>query len=137
MSMELIDLLSGIEEMSFLESYQHTTGREQQSLHITPNSILPYSGGYSEYTPVSSSIPCQWRVLYGAWRLAIPSPNLQAILAFPPKGQPYILRMDMPSLSLRLKENLLSIASTTYISAKGYSRDSRRATLQRNYDSLT
>ena len=137
MNTEPMQSLNGMEEMSFIESYRPTTGLRQQSLRITPNSMFRFSNGYTEYTPASSSIPCQWRVLYAAWRLAIPSPNLQAILAFPPKGEPYILRMDWPSLSLRQKDNLLSIASTTYISANKYSKDSRQATLQRNYDSST
>lgn len=133
MSSEAAQSLNGIEEMSFLESYRHTTGDEQQSWHITPNSIFPYSLGDTEYTPHSSSTPYQWHALYEAWKLAIPSPGLQEILVFPQKGQPYTLPMDWPSLTLRQKENLLSIASTTYISANKYSRASRKATLHRNY----
>lgn len=129
--------LSGIEEMSFIESYQHTIGDEPQCWHITPNSTLPYSLGGTGLNPLSSSTPYQWRELYAAWRLAIPSPNLQAILVFPPKEEPYILRMDWPSLTLRQKENFQSIVSTTYISAKRYSKDSYRATLLRNYGLLT
>lgn len=134
MSSELTSALSGIEEvMSFVESYKHTTGDEQQSWHITPNSMFPYSLGGTESDPRSSSTRYQWHALYEAWKLVIPSPGLQQILVFPQKGQPYILPMDWPSLTLRQKENSLSIVSTTYISANKYSKASRKATLHRNY----
>ena len=133
MSLEATAILNGIEEMSFIESYQHTTGDEPPCLHITPNSTSPSSLGGITSDPRLSLTRYQWHELYEAWKLAIPSPSLQRLLVFPPKGQPHTLRMDMPALSVRLKENLLSIASTTYISAKRYSKDSQRATLSRNY----
>jgi len=133
MSSEAVQSLNGIEEMSFLESYRHTTGDEPQSWHITPNSMFPYSLGGTALDPPSSSTRYQWHALYEAWRLAIPSPGFQRILVFPQKGEPYILPMDWPSLTLRQNENSLNIASTTYISANKYSLASRKATLHRNY----
>ena len=134
MSLEAAPSLSGIEEVqSFVESYQHTAGDEQQSWHITPNSMFPYSLGGTGLNPPSSSTRYQWRELYEAWKLAIPSRDWQRILVFPQKGEPYILQMDWPSLTVRQNENSLSIASTTYISANKSSKASQKATLHRNY----
>ena len=127
------NLLSGLEETTYLNTYLESTGDEPPCLHITPNSMYPFSRGSTELPQPSSSTRCQWRELYAAWKLAIPSHDWQRILVFPQKGEPYILPMDWPSLTLRQNENLLSIASTTYISANKYSKDSREATLLRNY----
>jgi len=133
MYMEATSQLDGYEEQTYLNSFLESIGDEPQCLPITHSSMYQLWAGSSPYTPPSSSTRYQWRELYAAWRLAIPSPNLQAILVFPPKDEPYILRMDWPSLTLRQKENFQSIVSTTYISAKRYSKDSYRATLLRNY----
>ena len=137
MSLEVNNLLNGFEETTYLNTYLESTGDEPPCLHITPNSILPSSLGGITSDPLLSLTHYQWRELYAAWRLAIPSHDWQRILVFPQKGEPYILPMDWPSLTLRQNENLLSIASTTYISANKYSKDSREATLLRNYASST
>jgi hypothetical protein len=60
--------------------------------------------GLRTHDQPSSSTRYQWRELYAAWRLAIPSPNLQQILVFPQKGQPFIQPMDSVNWIIRLKE---------------------------------
>jgi len=70
MSLEATESPSGIEEMSYLESWGLTTGQPPQSLLITHSSTYPFSLGSTGYGPRLSSTRYQWRELYAAWRLA-------------------------------------------------------------------
>ena len=101
----------------------------------THNSMCQYWGGSTAYYPLSSSTPYQWHALYAAWRLAIPSRGWQALLAFPPKGKPYIRLMDYENWMSRSKKNSPSTASTMCSCANVYFQPFELDTLLQNLDS--
>ena len=138
MSSELINELSGIEEVpSYLASYQHTTGDEQQSWHITPNSIYPSSLGGIAPDPLLSSTRCQWGGLFEELRLATLSPNWPPSIPLPQKVLLFTPLTDYAYSRRKLKKNSPTIAPTMYICVKKYSSASLRDTLLRNYGSST
>ena len=120
---EATALCNGIETMNYVESFGHSTGDEPPSLLITHNSTYPYWNGPTTSTPASSSTRCRWRVLSAALRLATVSPDLQTILIFPPKGQPYITPTGWKSWTKTWRLNSRPTANTTYIYAKESSND--------------
>ena len=120
MSTEATQSLNGIEEMSYLESYQHTTGDEQQSWHITPNSMYPSSLGGVGLDPPSSLTRYQWRELYEAWKLATALPDSHQTFRCPRKvrlftpltawvASPKILKMNLLKDHIFVKELFRSI----------------------------
>ena len=133
MYMEATSQLDGYEEQTYLSSFLESTGDEPQCLPITHSSMYQLWAGSSPYTPPSSSTRYQWRELYAAWRLAIPSRNSQVILVFPKKGKPFTQRMDSVSWILRLRPNLLRTADTMSFYVKQYSSGWCVDTLPRNY----
>ena len=131
---EATSQLDGLADQSYLSSFLESTGDEPQCLRTTHSSMYPLWSGSTLYTQRSSSTRYQWRELYAAWKLAIPSQNWQAILAFPKRGGPYIRPMDWMSLTLRSKLSWPLTASTTYICAKKSSLGSYVDTLHQSYD---
>ncbi len=132
---EAMNQLDGLAQRDYVNTFLESIGDEPQYLHTTHSSMYPLWSGSTTPDPVSSSTPYQWRVLYAAWKLAIPSQNLQAILAFPPKGQPYIRRMDWWNLRTRSKKSWPLTARTMYFSANKSSGILFEVTRPRNFAS--
>ena len=116
------NLLNGFEEMTYLNTFLESTGDEPPCLHITLNSMYPYSRGYTTPDPPLSLTRYQWRGLYAAWRLAIVSPDLQQILVFPKKEEPSIVPMASVKFRLQSKQSWQHTASTTYTYVRKYSK---------------
>ena len=134
---EVARRLNGLEEMTYLNSYLESSGDEQQSWHITPNSTSPSSLGGITSDPLLSSTRYQWRVLFAAWKLATVSPDLQEILVFPKKEEPSIVPMASLTFRRTQKKNSLITVRMMYSCVKKSSSASLQATLLRNYASST
>jgi len=132
---EATNQLNGLEDATYLSTFLESIGDEPQCLRTTHNSMCQYWDGGMAYPRHSSSTPYQWRELYAAWRLAIPSRGWQALLAFPKKGKPYIRLMDYENWMRRLKKNSPSTASTMCFYANGYFQRFELDTLLQNLDS--
>ena len=129
---EAMNQLSGYEDETYIHTFSSSTGDEPPSLLITHSSTYPSLDGSTTSTPVLSSTPCQWRELCVALRLATVLPDLQQLLVFPPKGQPYTVPMVWPSWTQTWNMSLQSIANTTYIYANKSSNGYHEATQRRN-----
>ena len=131
---EATNQLNGLEDATYLSTFLESIGDEPQCLRTTHNSMFQYWDGGMAYPRHSYSIPYQWRELYAAWRLAIPSRNSQTLLVFPTKGKPYIRPMDCVNWIVRQRENLRHTANTTSFSVKRYSNGLQWDTLRQSYD---
>jgi len=125
---------NGFEETTYLNSYLESTGDEPPCLHITPNSMYPYSLGGIASDPPLSSTHYQWQELYEAWRLATVLPDSHWNFLSPQKVLLFTPLMDWGGLLPPSKANLLVIAPMMYTCVKKYSSVSLLDTLLRNYD---
>ena len=121
MSMEAQIQLNGLEDQTYLNSFQVSTGDEQQSLLITHSSILPYSLGGIAANPLLSSTRYQWHELYVAWKLVTHSQNLRTTLVYRPKAKLYTQLMEFTSYTPRSKESSLSTANMMCFCARKFS----------------
>ena len=80
MSSEPIIQLNGLEEMDYVNTFLESTGDEPQCWRTTHSSMYQLWSGCITPDLPSSSTHYQWHALYVAWKLVIPSPNLQQIL---------------------------------------------------------
>ena len=124
MNLEVNNLLNGFEETTYLSTYLESTGDEPPCLHITPNSMYPYSHGSTELPQPLSSTRYQWQELYAAWRLATVLPDSLQISGFLKRDVPCTLPMDSVSWMRRSKVNWQNTASTMWRYAKPSLNDS-------------
>ena len=126
-NLELTTQLNGLEEMDYVNTFLESTGDEPQCLRTTHSSMYPLWSGDTTPIPHSSSTRYQWDALYVAWKLVIPSPNLQMILDSLLREPLCTAQTAYRSWTQPLSENSPSIVRMTCTCAKKYSNDSLKA----------
>ena len=124
MNSEPMIQFNGLEQRDYVNTFLEMNGDEPQCLRTTHSSMYPLWSGYITLTPPSSSTRYQWAELYAAWKLVIPSPNLQKLLDSLQKAQLYTAPTDYLNSPLRLSKNSPSTVRMTCTCAKKFSNDS-------------